>query len=152
MTAFNFATNTEYSGRNATLEGNGKYPAFATFNQLRSLGYSVNKGAKGVHISCGFKQATKKDEKTGETKTFSVPRGAVVFDIIDTNALQDADLVEFLENGQRIPSELQINQELAASLLGGAKGAEAVSQAYETKEVSAVDMMRGLGVEVVQIG
>lgn len=108
MTAFNFVTNVEYSGSNALLVGNGKYNAFATFNQIKQAGYSVNKGAKGVHISCGFKQASKTDEKTGEVKTVSVPRGAVVFDICDTNALQDTDLVEFLDKGERLPSETAV--------------------------------------------
>lgn len=117
MKAFNFITNVEYSGRNAELVGNGKYPAFATFNQLKSMGYSVNKGAKGVHISCGFKQVTKEDAKTGKQKSFSVPRGAVVFDIIDTNAIQDLDLIDFIENGERIKSEVESNLELAAAIL-----------------------------------
>jgi hypothetical protein len=127
MQAFNFTTNVEYAGSNATLAGNGKYNAFATFRQISNLGYSVNKGAKGIHINCGYRQVT---DKKDPTKTHSVPRWAIVFDICDTNALQDKDLVEFLDNGNRIPSDLQVNQELCAAVFGGAAGAEAVRSAY----------------------
>lgn len=91
MQAFNFATMTAYSGQNATLEGNGEIPAFATFQQLKSLGYSVCKGAKGVKIFCGYR-----DKKEGST-TKRVPRWAIVFDIIDTSAKDDKAFLQYLK-------------------------------------------------------
>jgi hypothetical protein len=144
-TAFNFATNKEYAGSNATLQGNGKYNAFASFNQIASLGYSVNKGAKSVSIFCGYREKTTKNGKTE-----SVPCWGRVFDIVDTNALQDPDLVEFLENGERLPSDMQVNHELVAAMNGGAEAVEQVKQVY-SKEVSATEFMRDLGINVVQV-
>lgn len=124
MIAFNFATNKEYAGSNAALQGNGKYNAFASFNQIASMGYKVNKGAKSISIFCGYRES--KDGKK------TIPCWGRVFDIVDTNALQDADLVEFLENGQRVPSEMQVNQEMVAAFYGGVPAAEKVKQAYAT--------------------
>lgn len=136
MTAFNFITNKEYSGSNATLEGNGKYPAFASFNQIASMGYSVNKGAKSVSIFCGYREKTTKNGKTE-----SVPCWGRVFDIVDTNAINDPDLIEFLENGTRESSEMQVNAEIGAALFGGSS----------TKEVKATDLMASMGIQVVQV-
>lgn len=90
MNAFNFATLQPYGGKNATLEGNGTLPAFATFNQLRDLGYSVKKGAKGVKIFCGYREKKEGDKIT------RVPRSATVFDIIDTNATDDKEFMKYL--------------------------------------------------------
>lgn len=89
MNAFNFATMTPYDGKNATIEGNGPLPAFATFQQLKSLGYMVKKGAKGVKIFCGYRS-----KKVGEKKT--IPVWATVFDIIDTNAADDKEFLKYL--------------------------------------------------------
>lgn len=94
MTAFNFCTMTEYSGKNATLEGNGIISAFATFNQLKTNGYMVKKGAKGVGIHCGFRKV--EDKASGKVK--SVPRYATVFDICDTTAQDDKDYMKWLES------------------------------------------------------
>lgn len=144
MRAFNFATNTEYSGQNAALVGNGKYPAFASFNQLKSLGYSVNKGAKSISVFCGYRKG-KDGEKT-------VPCWGRVFDIIDTSAIGDTDLLEFIENGTRVPSSQQVNHELVAALSGGPKAVEQVKEAYNpTKKISASDMMQSMGIEVFHI-
>ena len=97
MTAFNFATMRPYSGQNALLAGNGKYPAFATFNQIRQLGFTVNKGAKAVKIFCGYQSTEEKDEN-GKLKKVTIPKRALVFDICDTNALQSPEFVEFMES------------------------------------------------------
>lgn len=132
MNAFNFVTNTEYSGQNASLVGNGKYPAFASFNQLASMGYSVNKGAKSVSVFCGYRENKKGDR---------VPCYGRVFDIIDTTAKDDKDLLEFIEQGTRFPSGQQVNAEIGAMLLS--KPA--------TKEITAVEMMQSMGIEVMQI-
>jgi hypothetical protein len=121
MNAFNFITNTEYSGSNATLQGNGKYNAFASFNQISSAGYQVNKGAKSIGVFCGYRA-----NKAGDT----VPCWGRVFDIVDTNALQDPDLVEFLDQGNRVPSEVQVNHELVAAFNGGAQAVAQVQKAY----------------------
>lgn len=109
MRAFNFVTNTEYSGQNAALVGNGKYPAFASFNQLKSMGYSVNKGAKSVSIFCGYRKG-KDGEKT-------VPCWGRVFDIVDTSAKDDKDLLEFIEHGKRFTSETESDSLISAALL-----------------------------------
>jgi hypothetical protein len=90
MNAFNFATMTAYSGQNAALVGNGDIPAFATFQQLKNLGYSVAKGAKGVKIFCGYRE-----KKEGD-KVARVPKYAIVFDIIDTNAKDDKAFLQHL--------------------------------------------------------
>jgi antirestriction protein ArdC len=90
-TAFNFSTMNDYSGSNAALVGNGKYNAFATFNQIRDLGYTVRKGAKSISIFCGYK------EKLVDGKNETVPVYARVFDICDTNAEQDPELVKQLK-------------------------------------------------------
>lgn len=141
MKAFNFVTNTEYSGQNAALVGNGKYPAFASFNQLKSMGYSVNKGAKSVSVFCGYRE-----NKDGD----KVPCWGRVFDIIDTTAKDDKDLLDFIENGKRFVNDTQVNHELVGALSNGAKGVEQVKQAY-SKEISATEMMRSMGIEVVQM-
>lgn len=91
MNAFNFTTMTEYSGQNAAIVGNGTLPAFASFNQLKSLGYMVNKGAKGIKVFCGYKP--KKDAENGK----KVPVYGVVFDIVDTTAAQDKDFLKWLK-------------------------------------------------------
>lgn len=89
MQAFNFVTMNQYSGKNAGLVSNGNgLPAFATFQQLKSAGYSVLKGAKGVKIFCGYRE--KKDSKE------KMPLYATVFDIIDTSAKDDAQFLEWL--------------------------------------------------------
>jgi hypothetical protein len=116
-TAFNFITNTNYSGGNSLLLGNGKYNAFATFNQIRDNGYKVNKGSHGVLISCGFKLVTKTDYKTGKIKSFTVPKHALIFDICDTNALDDSDLVNFIENGERHQSETTVSNNLLTAVM-----------------------------------
>lgn len=108
MNAFNFVTNTEYSGQNAALVGNGKYPAFASFNQLKSMGYSVNKGAKSVSVFCGYRE-----NKAGDR----VPCYGRVFDLIDTTAKDDTDLLEFIEQGKRFTSETESNLLIASALL-----------------------------------
>lgn len=132
MIAFNFATMKQYSGSNATLAGNGRegLPAFASFNQLREMGYMVNKGAKSVSIFCGYRESSKR----GDGK--SVPCWGRVFDICDTTAYQDkqfmAWLLEEVNAGRITPSDLQVTQEIGAALFGGAQGAQAVSQAYAT--------------------
>lgn len=92
MKAFNFYTLVEYSGRNAGLVGNGEINAFATFLQLKKMGYSVNKGAHGVSIFTGYRTKEKTD---GTTET--VPTHAFVFDIADTNATQDEKFMTWLK-------------------------------------------------------
>lgn len=142
MKAFNFATNVEYSGQNALLVGNGKYPAFASFNQLKSLGYSVNKGAKSVSVFCGYRKG-KDGEKT-------VPCWGRVFDIIDTSAKDDADLIEFIEKGQREPSKLEVNASIGAMIFNAEPKPETKPQP-KTKEISASAMMQSMGIEVFHI-
>lgn len=115
MNAFNFVTYKEYAGRNSLLKGKGKYNAFATFNQIKENGYRLNKNAKGKSIFCGYKQIS--ELKNGKLENISVPKYAVVFDIADTNALENKDLVFKLENEKRIPSELEMNTILIGELL-----------------------------------
>lgn len=141
MIAFNFVTNTEYSGSNAGLVSNGKYPAFASFSQLKSSGYSVNKGAKSVSVFCGYRE-----NKAGDR----VPCWGRVFDIIDTTAKDDSDLLEFIEQGTRFSSDQQINHEIVAAFNGGAKAVEQVKKAY-SKSVKATDFMASMGIHVVQV-
>jgi hypothetical protein len=130
MKAFNFSTMTYYAGSNAALAGNSRegLPAFASFNQLRDMGYMVNKGAKSVSIFCGYRQSKKNEDGK------SVPCWGRVFDIVDTTAYQDkqfmAWLLDEVEAGRIAPSALQVNQEIGAALFGGARGAEAVRAAY----------------------
>lgn len=82
---------TPYGGKNASIEGNGTLPAFATFSQLQSLGYMVKKGAKGVKIFCGYRE-----KKEAKGKTARVPKFATVFDIIDTTANDDKEFLKYL--------------------------------------------------------
>jgi hypothetical protein len=122
MRAFNFITNTEYAGANALLQGNGKYPAFASYRQLNDMGYQVNKGAKSVGIFCGYR-----NNKDGE----SVPCWGRVFDIIDTTAINDPDCIDFIEHGTRQVSELQVDHEIIGALNGGSEGRDRVQEAYD---------------------
>lgn len=94
--AFNFATMTPYTGRNAALEGSGEYNAFATFNQIRQLGMKVNKGAKGMPIFCGFHERTKDKDGNALAKPVVGQKFATVFDIKDTNALDDPEFAKYL--------------------------------------------------------
>lgn len=136
MIAFNFATMQEYSGANAKLEGNGKYPAFATFLQIQQLGYHINKGAHGVTIFTGT--YLKHDDATGEDKR--VPKYARVFDVVDTNALQDRDFVEMLEGTKPTPSGRQVDQEIVAAMAAGSKGVERVQSAYNAVRSAGLNM------------
>jgi len=115
--AYNFITKTNYSGSNAYLKGKSKYNAFATFKQISSAGYKINKGAKGEHIFCGFQPVDVVDEN-GKPKTKSVPKVAVVFDIADTTAMDDAKLIKSLDKIK--PSQQEINQELLNLIWGQA--------------------------------
>lgn len=89
MQAYNFITLVKYSGMNSTLEGNGGINAFATFGQIKSAGYSVNKGAKGIKIFCGYHEKKDADKP--------VPIYTSVFDIADTSAMQDSDFINWLK-------------------------------------------------------
>lgn len=114
--AFNFITYTEYSGSNAFLEGKGKYNAFATFLQIKQNGYRLNKNAKGISIFCGYKSITEVD-KNGKSSIVSVPKRAFVFDIADTNALDDKKLVEKLETERPKKNMLEVGQIIVGSIL-----------------------------------
>lgn len=95
--AFNFATETEYTGDNAALVSNfaDDLPAFATFNQINGLGYQVKKGAKSISIFCGYvRRAEKGKRKTEVQKT--IPLYARVFDIADTTAADDKEFIKHL--------------------------------------------------------
>jgi antirestriction protein ArdC len=92
MQAFNFATMTPYSGKNAATVGNGELPAFATFQQIKGLGYQVRKGAKGISIFCGFREKTVENGKTEK-----VPKFAIVFDLIDTTANDDKEFLKYVK-------------------------------------------------------
>lgn len=100
MRAFNFCTMRPYCGANAHLIGNGQYPAFATFNQVTSMGYQVKKGAKGVKIAVGIKTTTKEGE---ELMRYSQ---RTVFDIVDTTAADDKDFMKDLAREVAQMSEL----------------------------------------------
>jgi len=135
----------QYAGSNAGLAGNGPLPAFASFNQLRDMGYMVNKGAKGVKIFCGFRESKKaKGEK--------VPCWGYVFDIVDTTAYQDKAYMAWLAkeviDGRVAPSDLQVNQEVCAAVMNGIEGSKAVQDAYrvldsgfKSKEVPMSEIM-----------
>lgn len=94
MRAYNFITLVEYSGNNATLEGCGELNAFATFNQIKESGYSVNKGAKSVSIFTGYYS---KEDKNENGQNVTIPTYARVFDIADTSAITDENFVEWLK-------------------------------------------------------
>lgn len=114
LSAFNFITLVQYSGSNSGIVGNGELNAFATFKQITNAGYKVNKGAKGISIFCGYRE--KVDKKTGERVT--VPTYGYVFDIIDTNAIDDKDFYNWLVNEATIvKSEVETNQALAGAML-----------------------------------
>ena len=91
MQAFNFATMTAYNGKNASIMGNGTLPAFATFKQIKELGYKINKGAKGISIFCGYR------EKIEDGKKTTVPKFAIVFDLIDTTAHEDKEFLKYIK-------------------------------------------------------
>jgi hypothetical protein len=97
MNAFNFCTMTEYTGRNAGLAGNGELPAFATFNQLKSQGFMVKKGAKSIPIFCGFQPRTKDKDGKPLEKPVNGIRYARVFDIVDTTAAENVDFMAWLK-------------------------------------------------------
>lgn len=111
MQAFNFVTMTEYSGRNALLVGNGKLPAFASFNQLKNGGFMVKKGSKSVPIFCGYRE-----NKSGER----VPCYGRVFDIVDTTAADDPAFIEWLaeevQAGRLNKSAVKIDLELVGAM------------------------------------
>ena len=74
----------EYTGINflnlgfITAMSGYKSPVFATFNQWKSLGATVNKGSKGTHVL--FYTTLKiKAKVTGEDKTIPFPKTYVVF-------------------------------------------------------------------------
>lgn len=113
MRAFNFITQTEYAGRNALIKGNSHINGFATFVQIKNAGYKLNKGSKGYHIFCGFKSIDQKNSK-GKIVTVTVPKSAIVFDIADTDALNDNKLIKQLEHIK--PNMQTINAELVAAI------------------------------------
>lgn len=113
MTAYNFITLVKYTGANAGLTGNGKLNAFATFNQIKQAGYSVNKGAKAISIFTGYYE---RKNKAGEIET--VPTYARVFDIKDTSASKDQEFIDWLENEANIvESTREIGMKIMASAL-----------------------------------
>lgn len=126
MQAFNFSTMVAYGGRNAGLVSNreGTPPAFATFLQLKSMGYSVRKGAKSVSIFCGYRPASKKD-LARDASAKSVPIYARVFDIADTSAIDDTEYLQWLaaevKAGRVAPSAQQVDAEIVAAVLAPAK-------------------------------
>lgn len=97
MKAFNFSTMRPYSGANEYIEGNGKYPAFATFNQVNALGYQVKKGAKGIKILCGFRPDSEDDKTEGDILDGPRFRTSVVFDLCDTTASDDPEFMQYLD-------------------------------------------------------
>lgn len=90
MNAFNFCTMKPYTGANAYLITNGPIPAFATFNQISSMGYQVKKGAKGTKITIGIPTTTKDGQ---ELVKYSQ---RTVFEIVDTTAIDDKDFIKDL--------------------------------------------------------
>ena len=129
MIAFNFCTMKEYGGRNAQLKGNGKYNAFAGFQQIKDAGFHVT-GGKG----CGIRimSSVYEDEKTGKKSI----KWATVFDIKDTDALKNKGWAQWFDEevkaGRIQPSGQQINHELVAAMSGGAKGVARVQDAYSS--------------------
>ncbi len=129
MIPFNFITLKEYSGSNLGLQAQGEYNCFATFLQIKNSGYSVKKGAKGYRVSQGFKEVTKEDED-GTIKSFQVPKYCTVFELQDTSAIDDKNLIKEFIHVQ--PSDQQINDMLTAGMFGGDKAVEEVFNDYES--------------------
>lgn len=116
LTAFNFFSLVQYSGKNASIEGNGEINAFATFNQIKSMGYQVNKGAKSISIFTGYHLRTNK--KTGEDE--QVPTYARVFDIVDTTAKDDKEFYNYLINEAEIqPAKQVVEMAIVNTMLTG---------------------------------
>lgn len=116
LTAFNFFSLVQYSGQNASMAGNGELNAFATFNQIKQMGYQVNKGSKAISIFTGYHLRTNK--KTGEEE--KVPTYARVFDIVDTTAKDDKEFYNYLINEAEIqPAEQVVNMAIAGAMLTG---------------------------------
>lgn len=135
LTAFNFFSLVQYSGRNATIAGNGELNAFATFNQIKQMGYQVNKGAKSISIFTGYHLRTNK--KTGEEE--QVPTYARVFDIEDTTAKDDKEFYNYLINEAEIqPAKTVVDQAIVSSMLSG-------------KAVKATDLAQSMGIEVIEV-
>lgn len=78
MTPFNFTTMSQYQGRNAADLARPDLPAYATFNQVQSLGGRIKKGAKSIPIFCGYREKTKHNGKP-----VTVPIWGRVFHIDD---------------------------------------------------------------------
>lgn len=111
MTAYNFITLVKYGGANAGLEGKD-INAFATFRQIKEAGYTVNKGAKGISIFCGYQEKKDSDKP--------VPVYACVFDIADTNAMQDTEFINWLRTEAKPVDNMQtINTKIMAKTLAG---------------------------------
>lgn len=100
MNAFNFVTGFDYTGSNAELKGKGDYNAFATFAQIRQAGYKLKKGAKGKRIFVGVYKNNDKKEKT------RFPKHISIFDIADTNALEDRQLLSKIQEKSSPKAEL----------------------------------------------
>ena len=77
MTPFNFTTMSAYQGRNAADLSGPDLPAYATFNQVASLGGHIKKGAKSIPIFCGYRA------KEDKGKSVTVPTWGRVFHIDD---------------------------------------------------------------------
>lgn len=109
MTAYNFITLVKYGGTNAGLEGKSDINAFATFRQIKESGYAVNKGAKGISIFCGYQEKKDSDKP--------VPIYACVFDIADTNAMQDTDFISWLKTEAKPVDSIQdVNNKIMATV------------------------------------
>jgi hypothetical protein len=97
---YNFSTMVTYTGRNAVeLSGISKYNCFATFIQIKEMGYSVNKGAHGYSIFTGFRE---KEDESNPCKVVKVPTWAKVFAIEDTTAVQDKDFIKWLSENEPV--------------------------------------------------
>lgn len=114
MTPFNFVTMTEYAGRNSIDLSVNEYPAYATFNQIKTTGGTIKKGSKGYHIFCGFRD--KLDKKTG--KTVSMPTSATVFHIEQCELPDDylLDIATQAADGNVIPSLTRLNAEILTAV------------------------------------